>query len=67
MGLFDCFKPKLTAEDLEDIQVIEEQCARPDHDTNVTSDVYSNLLERGVWQEQLPSGEWVWHKQNGPV
>ena len=65
MGLFDCFKPKLTAEDLEDIQIIEEQY--PDPDTDLTREVYRDLLNRGVWQEQLPSGEWVWHKQNGPV
>ncbi len=65
MGFFDFFKPRLTEDELEDIQIIEDQY--PDPDTDVTADVYSSLLERGVWQEQLPTGEWVWHKQHGPV
>ena len=66
MGLFNR-KPKLTEDDLEDIQTIEDQCQHPEHDTDLTSSVYSDLLKRGVWQEQLPTGEWVWHKQRKPV
>lgn len=69
MGFFDLFKPKLTDEDLEDIQIIEEQSKVDpnDIDSEITVGVYRELLNRGIWQEQLPSGEWIWHKQHGPV